>query len=436
MCSIAKNARPRGGRGAAAAAATAAHPLFNVKPPTARCAARRGAACAHRREACAGLERCRRTGRSSQRRAAISTTAFRQDELALAPIMAARTLIEKEPNYAYVSARLLLDKLRARGPVLRAWRPEQATPEPRWLQRYAEYFPAYVATGIDAELLDPELGAVRPARSSAGAGARARPAVQLPRPADAVRPLLPAHRAARASSCRRRSSCAWRWAWRCARSTAKRARSSSTTCCRRFDFMSSTPTLFNCRHAALAAVVLLPDHRVGRPRRHLQGDQGQRAAREVSPAASATTGRRCAPSARTSRAPTAEPGRGAVPEGRQRHRRRRQPGRQAQGRGVRLPRDLAPRHRGVPRAAQEHRRRPPPHARHEHRQLDSGPVHAARRWRTASGRCSRPTRCPTCTTTTAGRSRSATCATRRRPTRGEMQRLQAGPRGATCGARC
>ena len=29
------------------------------------------------------------------------------DELALAPIMAARTLIEQEPNYAFVSARLL-----------------------------------------------------------------------------------------------------------------------------------------------------------------------------------------------------------------------------------------------------------------------------------------------------------------------------------------
>ena len=35
-----------------------------------------------------------------------------------------------------------------------------------------------------------------------------------------------------ASSCRRRSSCAWPWAWRCTRSIAKRARSSSTTCCR------------------------------------------------------------------------------------------------------------------------------------------------------------------------------------------------------------
>ena len=35
-----------------------------------------------------------------------------QDELALASVMAARTLVEQEPNYAYVSARLLLDKLR------------------------------------------------------------------------------------------------------------------------------------------------------------------------------------------------------------------------------------------------------------------------------------------------------------------------------------
>ena len=35
-----------------------------------------------------------------------------QHELALASVMAARTLVEQEPNYAYVSARLLLDKLR------------------------------------------------------------------------------------------------------------------------------------------------------------------------------------------------------------------------------------------------------------------------------------------------------------------------------------
>ncbi len=39
---------------------------------------------------------------------------------------------------------------------------------------------------------------------------------------------------------------------------------------------------------------------------------------------------------------------------------------------------LALRHRGLPRAAQEHRRRAPPHPRHEHGELDSRPVHEAR----------------------------------------------------------
>ena len=40
--------------------------------------------------------------------------------------------------------------------------------------------------------------------------------------------------------------------------------------------------------------------------------------------------------------------------------------------------EVAPRHRGIPRAAQEHRRRPPPPPRHEHGELDSRPVHEAR----------------------------------------------------------
>jgi ribonucleoside-diphosphate reductase alpha chain len=79
------------------------------------------------------------------------------DELALAPIMAARTLIEQEPNYAYVSARLLLDKLRTEALSFVHGRPEQAT-QAEMAARYAEYFSAYVATGIKAELLDPELG--------------------------------------------------------------------------------------------------------------------------------------------------------------------------------------------------------------------------------------------------------------------------------------
>ncbi|MGD9803349.1 MAG: ribonucleoside-diphosphate reductase subunit alpha [Hyphomicrobiaceae bacterium] len=88
------------------------------------------------------------------------------DELALAPIMAARTLIEQEPNYTYVSARLLLDKLRAEALSFVHRHPEQAT-QAEMAERYAEYFPAYVARGIKAELLDPELSRFDLARLAA-----------------------------------------------------------------------------------------------------------------------------------------------------------------------------------------------------------------------------------------------------------------------------
>jgi ribonucleoside-diphosphate reductase alpha chain len=88
------------------------------------------------------------------------------DELALAGIMSARTLVEQEPNYTFVAARLLLDKLRTEvlsyvhGSPISATQSDMAT-------RYAEYFPAYVKKGIAAELLDPELARFDLARISA-----------------------------------------------------------------------------------------------------------------------------------------------------------------------------------------------------------------------------------------------------------------------------
>ena len=78
------------------------------------------------------------------------------DELALAGIMAARTLVEQEPNYTYVSARLLLDKLRTEVLSYVHGVPSSAS-QADMASRYAEYFGAYVKTGIEAELLDPEL---------------------------------------------------------------------------------------------------------------------------------------------------------------------------------------------------------------------------------------------------------------------------------------
>src|SRR6185369_108678 len=79
-----------------------------------------------------------------------------QDELALASVMAARTLVEQEPNYAYVSARLLLDKLRTEVLSYVHDVPTNAS-QADMAERYGQYFPAYIKTGIKAELLDPDL---------------------------------------------------------------------------------------------------------------------------------------------------------------------------------------------------------------------------------------------------------------------------------------
>jgi ribonucleoside-diphosphate reductase alpha chain len=72
------------------------------------------------------------------------------DEVYKASILAARTLIEKEPAYTRATARLLLHTIRREivgGEVTQA---EMAT-------RYADYFPAFIKKGIAAELLDERL---------------------------------------------------------------------------------------------------------------------------------------------------------------------------------------------------------------------------------------------------------------------------------------
>jgi ribonucleoside-diphosphate reductase alpha chain len=77
------------------------------------------------------------------------------DELALAPILASRTLIETEPNYSEVSARLLLDKLRREALTFIDGQSEQAT-QAEMAVRYADYFQAYVKKGVSVGQLDPE----------------------------------------------------------------------------------------------------------------------------------------------------------------------------------------------------------------------------------------------------------------------------------------
>ncbi|MFM2058356.1 MAG: hypothetical protein RLY71_2741 [Pseudomonadota bacterium] len=72
------------------------------------------------------------------------------DEVYKAAILAARTLIEKDPSYTRVTARLLLHTIRREvlgGEVNQA----------EMVGRYPDYFPQYVRKGVEAELLDEKL---------------------------------------------------------------------------------------------------------------------------------------------------------------------------------------------------------------------------------------------------------------------------------------
>jgi ribonucleoside-diphosphate reductase alpha chain len=72
------------------------------------------------------------------------------DEVRKSAILAARALIEKDPCYSFVTARLLLDTIRLEVLGEEAGHADMHA-------RYAAYFPQFIARGIKAELLDPEL---------------------------------------------------------------------------------------------------------------------------------------------------------------------------------------------------------------------------------------------------------------------------------------
>ncbi|SFC01945.1 ribonucleoside-diphosphate reductase alpha chain [Polaromonas sp. OV174] len=72
------------------------------------------------------------------------------EEVYKASILAARTLIEKDPDYTYATARLLLHTIRKE--VLG----EEVNQEAMAI-RYASYFPEFIAKGVKNELLDEQL---------------------------------------------------------------------------------------------------------------------------------------------------------------------------------------------------------------------------------------------------------------------------------------
>ncbi|MCX7185355.1 MAG: ribonucleoside-diphosphate reductase subunit alpha [Nitrosospira sp.] len=69
------------------------------------------------------------------------------EEVRKSVILSARALIEKEPAYSYVTARLLLHTIRFE--VL-----GEEVIQQEMVSRYADYFPGFIKRGIDAELLD------------------------------------------------------------------------------------------------------------------------------------------------------------------------------------------------------------------------------------------------------------------------------------------
>jgi ribonucleoside-diphosphate reductase alpha chain len=73
-----------------------------------------------------------------------------QDEVNKSTILASRALIEKDPAYDYVTARLLLNNMRLE--IL-----GESVAHSEMPQRYRVYFPAYVKKGIAAELLNDAL---------------------------------------------------------------------------------------------------------------------------------------------------------------------------------------------------------------------------------------------------------------------------------------
>lgn len=79
-----------------------------------------------------------------------------EKDVATALTMSARTLIEKEPNYTYVAARLLLDSLRREALTFLAGKPAEATQE-EMKTNYAAYFEDYIRRAAEVELIDPRL---------------------------------------------------------------------------------------------------------------------------------------------------------------------------------------------------------------------------------------------------------------------------------------
>ena len=101
------------------------------------------------------------------------------DEVRKCTILAARSLIEKDPAYSYVTARLLLNSVRFE--VL-----GEEVSQAGMHSRYSDYFPQFIRRGIDAGLLDERLSRFDLRSLGGGTGCQPRFQVRLSGSADAL----------------------------------------------------------------------------------------------------------------------------------------------------------------------------------------------------------------------------------------------------------
>ena len=100
--------------------------------------------------ACVGLEGAAEPGAILEATLRDLYDGVPMEEVRKSAILAARAQIEKDPAYSYVTARLLLNTIRLE--VL-----GEEVSQAAMQARYAAYFPEFIRRGIEAELLDPRL---------------------------------------------------------------------------------------------------------------------------------------------------------------------------------------------------------------------------------------------------------------------------------------
>jgi ribonucleoside-diphosphate reductase alpha chain len=126
------------------------------------------------------------------------------DEVRRSLILSARSLIEKDPEYNYVTSRLLMHSIRRE--VL-----GEEVGQHEMNARYADYFQHYIKQGIEAELLDERLRQFDLPRLAP----HLTPTATCNSSTSACKPCTTATSCTSknaASNCRKPSSCAWPWA--------------------------------------------------------------------------------------------------------------------------------------------------------------------------------------------------------------------------------